>query len=102
MGKEIKSKAISNWDSTNPIQASVVKLLSDPTKNGIVICNADGSPIVSWWALTGVGSPEWVINATTIGQLYMNTVVNIDWGYDCYIAVTTTGKRQQIFVSPNS
>ena len=56
----------------------------------------------SWSSLTGVGSPEWVVNAAYIGQLYTNTVVNIDWWYDIYIAVTTTGKRQQIFVSPNS
>ena len=52
--------------------------------------------------LTGATSPEWLVNATHIGQLYMNTTVNADGWYDCYIAVTTTGKRQQIFVSPNS
>jgi hypothetical protein len=45
MAKEIVSKAISNGDSTNPIQASVVPLLSDPTKNGLVVVNADGSAV---------------------------------------------------------
>ena len=45
MAKEVVSKAISNGDSTNPIQASVVPLLSEPTKNGLVVVNADGSKI---------------------------------------------------------
>jgi hypothetical protein len=44
MSKETESMAISNWDNTNPLLVSVV-VTSDPTKNGLVVCNADGSPI---------------------------------------------------------
>lgn len=45
MSNETESIAISNDDSTNPIKVSVVQSLSDPTINGIVVCNPDGSSI---------------------------------------------------------
>ena len=45
MAKETESEAISNWDTTNPIQVSVVVSMLDPTKNGIVVCKPDWSQI---------------------------------------------------------
>jgi hypothetical protein len=45
MAKETESIAISNWDTTNPIQVTVVVTTDDPTKNGVVICNSDWSSI---------------------------------------------------------
>lgn len=54
--KETKSRAISNWDTTNPIQASVIVSTSDPTKNGLVIVNPDWSKIL-WWHII---QDEWI------------------------------------------
>jgi hypothetical protein len=71
--KETVSKAISNWDSTNPIQVSVVPLISDPTKYWMVVCNPDGST-VGWAFVFGTGSPEWVV--TFNGKLYIDTSPN--------------------------
>ena len=45
MAKETESIAISNWDSTTPLQVSVVPLTIDPTKYWVVVVNADGSSI---------------------------------------------------------
>ena len=45
MAKETESIAISNGDAWAPIQVSVVVSTSDPTKNGVVVCNPDWSSI---------------------------------------------------------
>lgn len=45
MLKEVQSQAIANWDSNNPILASVVNT-SDPTKNAVVVSNNDWSNIL--------------------------------------------------------
>lgn len=45
MANEIESIAISNGDSTNHIQVSVVPISWDATKNGLVVCNADWTAI---------------------------------------------------------
>jgi hypothetical protein len=45
MGKETESIAISNGDSTNPIQVSVVVCDDDNTKNWVVVCNPDWTEI---------------------------------------------------------
>ena len=45
MSKEIESIAISNGDSTNSIQVSVVVSTLDPTKNWIIVCKPDWSDI---------------------------------------------------------
>lgn len=45
--KQVESIAITDWDDTNPIQVTVVVASSDPTKNGIVALNPDGTIIGS-------------------------------------------------------
>lgn len=45
MAKETENIAITNGDSTNPVQVSVVVSTNDPTKNGVVVCNPDWSVI---------------------------------------------------------
>lgn len=61
MAKEIVSTAISNWDSSNPIQASVVEYVSDPTKKWLVICNPDWSSIWPFLKLDQ-STPQTIIN----------------------------------------
>lgn len=53
MAKEVVSRAITNGDATNPIQACVVPLSSDPTKYGLVVVNPD-------WTRVG-----WVLHLDT-------------------------------------
>lgn len=45
MAKETESIAISNGDSESPVQLSVVVCTDDPTKNWVVVCNADWTEI---------------------------------------------------------
>ena len=89
MAKEIVSKSISNWDSTNPIQASVVVSTLDPTKNWLVVCNPDWSAL-GWQTLaavlaignlTGQQSIQSDDGTTQVEILDTNifNVKNIDW-----------------------
>ena len=45
MAKEIESIAITNWDTISPVQVTVVVCTDDPTKNGVVVCKADWTPL---------------------------------------------------------
>jgi len=57
MVREIVSRAIANGDASNPILASVVPVLDDPTKGALIVGNADGSDIgSSWWLVTSLRS----------------------------------------------
>ena len=47
MVREIVSTAIANGDANNPLLASVVPVLDDPTKGALIVGNADGSDIGS-------------------------------------------------------
>jgi len=57
MVREIVSRAIANGDANNPLLASVVPVLDDPTKGALIVGNADGSDIgSSWWLVTSLRS----------------------------------------------
>ena len=49
MGKEVKSKAITNRDANDPIQATVIRYVWNPNIHGLVCVNPDWTPIAVWW-----------------------------------------------------
>lgn len=63
MAKETVSRAITNWDTTNPIQASVVAYASDPTIKGLVLLNPDGSKITGGGVWSGTVTSVSVVSA---------------------------------------
>lgn len=77
MSNEVESIAISNWDDTSPIQVSVVPLLSDPTKNWLVVVNPDWTPIgmanrvYSWLVTAPTFTDNWDWTAT-LGSCEVN------------------------------
>lgn len=78
MVKQTVSKAIANWDSLNPILATVLEYISDPTKKWLVVCNPDWSAIWPFLKLdqttpqTLTASP--IINNLTAGRIpFVNT-----------------------------
>ena len=88
MAKEIVSRAIANWDDTNPILASVVTTTSDPTKNWLVVVGASGGAIVpsvdtNWYAISDLDE-----SGTTKYYWF------IDWAGAWYILqITSTTAR---------
>lgn len=42
---EVVRTTITNWDDTDTVHVSVVPTTDDPTKKGLVVCNADWSSI---------------------------------------------------------
>lgn len=94
MSKETVRKAIVDWDGWNKL-VTVVPTIADPTKFGLVICNADWSPISTWWGWTGdVVWPASSIDNRVVffdgitGKLIKDNNISLSW--------TNTGDQTSI------
>jgi len=90
MAKETVSMAIANWDTTNPIQASVVVSTGDPTKNALIVSWPTGWGIPTLPALDTWSYAISDLDESGTTKYYWFA----DWAWAWYIlAITSTTAR---------